>query len=423
MTKVLIAGGGVGGLALAQALRKAGVPVEVFERDAEADDWLLGYRIHVNRHGGQALRRCLPEPLWEAFVATAGRPGAGLTFHTEQLTELLHVEEELMTGGSPDGHHAVSRIALRRLLLTDLDVHFGRTFERYSLTDDGTVTAHFTDGSTAVGDVLIGADGANSTVRGQLLPDAKRVDTAVHGVAGRLPLTDETRAWLPDRVKNGLSIVLPTDDEFFFSAVFDGRRRTADALAAGTDLVDEEMLDTVSDYLLWAFATRHSPTDGVAPLIRDWHPVLQRVVAETDPATVHTMRFKTSAPVTPWPTTRVTLLGDAIHNMTPVMGLGANTALRDAALLAHQLTAVHHGAPLLDALAEYERRMLAYGFEAVTTSRDRAYEFTSPNPIAKRAMRAWLRLCAAIPPMKRAAFRDKWTDDTAGLPPVTAPSR
>jgi 2-polyprenyl-6-methoxyphenol hydroxylase-like FAD-dependent oxidoreductase len=423
MTRVLVIGGGVGGLALAQALQGAGVPVEVFERDAEADDWRLGYRIHVNSDGSRALHTCLPRPLWEAFTATAGHPGLGITFQTEQLAELLHVEEDLMTGGSTDpvdAHRAVSRIALRRLLLTRLNVHFGQTFERYTVNDDNTVTAHFADGTTATGDVLVGADGANSAVRGQLLPDATRRDTDIHGVAGSLALTPETRAWLPASVRNGLGIVVPRDNTFFFTAVFDGRRRTTDALSAGTANVTETMLDQVEDYVLWAFATRGALPADITPLIRHWHPDLRRVVAETNADTIRAMRFKTATEVAPWPTTRVTVLGDAIHNMTPVMGLGANTALRDAALLAHQLTAIHRGAPLLPALAEYERRMLDYGFRAMNNSRDMAHRFTSPNPLAKQAMRTWLRLCSAVPRLKRAAFSAERNDDTKGLEPQDA---
>lgn len=181
--RALIIGGGIGGLAMAQSLTAAGVDVQVHERNSEAADWLQGYRIHLNRFGCRALRRCLPGPLWDAFAATAGDPGAGLSFQTHRLRELLFVEEELMTGGTGD-HRAVSRIALRRLLLAGLgeNVHFGRTFERYETNPDGTVTAHFADGATATGDLLIGADGANSRVRAQLLPHAHRVPTGAVGV-------------------------------------------------------------------------------------------------------------------------------------------------------------------------------------------------------------------------------------------------
>ena len=75
-----------------------------------------------------------------------------------------------MTGGSTDpadGQYGVSRRVLRNLLLTGLHdvVRFGAEFERYCVDADGTVTAHFADGSTAAADVLVGADGANSRVR------------------------------------------------------------------------------------------------------------------------------------------------------------------------------------------------------------------------------------------------------------------
>ena len=74
-------------------------------------------------------------------------------------------------------------------------------------------------------------------------------------------------------------------------------------------------------------------------------------------------------PVDPWQTGRVTLLGDAIHNMTPMAGIGANTALRDADLLRRQLIAVDvRGARLVPAVHEYEGQMRDYGFAAVKQS-------------------------------------------------------
>jgi 2-polyprenyl-6-methoxyphenol hydroxylase-like FAD-dependent oxidoreductase len=65
----------------------------------------------------------------------------------------------------------------------------------------------------------------------------------------------------------------------------------------------------------------------------------------------------------------VTLLGDAIHTMSPGRGEGANTALRDAELLRHTLVdVVTTGVPLAQAKAQYETEMLRYGFEAVANS-------------------------------------------------------
>lgn len=173
--RVAIVGGGIGGLCLAHGLKRSGVAVTVYERTQMRDEWLQGYRIHINPHGASALKACLPDELWMQFLATAGKPAAGFGFFTEHLDELLYLPHEIIPGSDGDpahSHHSVSRIALRQLLLDQLHdvVQFGRQFVRYERHDDSTLTAHFADGTSAGCDVLIAADGANSAVRRQYLP-------------------------------------------------------------------------------------------------------------------------------------------------------------------------------------------------------------------------------------------------------------
>jgi salicylate hydroxylase len=116
--------------------------------------------------------------------------------------------------------------------------------------------------------------------------------------------------------------------------------------------------------------------------------------------------MRSMAPVKPWPTTNVTLLGDAIHNMTPMAGIGANTALRDASLLCSTLTAVARGSsPLLPSLRKYEAEMLGYGFAAVRLSLRNARQATSGNRLARSAFRTVLRTANAVGPMKRRIAR------------------
>ncbi|RBQ20677.1 hypothetical protein DP939_06220 [Spongiactinospora rosea] len=69
--------------------------------------------------------------------------------------------------------------------------------------------------------------------------------------------------------------------------------------------------------------------------------------------------------IPPWETTRVTLLGDAAHAMSPAAGAGAGHALRDAAALTAALT---RGGPLIPVLRSYEQEMIASGFAAVRAS-------------------------------------------------------
>jgi 2-polyprenyl-6-methoxyphenol hydroxylase-like FAD-dependent oxidoreductase len=104
-------------------------------------------------------------------------------------------------------------------------------------------------------------------------------------------------------------------------------------------------------------------------MTQGWHPAMRELVARSDASVTFFLAIRSARPVPPWPPSRVTLLGDAIHATTPVGGTGANTALRDAALLTQCLTAVDRGrADLPDAIEEYETRMRDYGFTAVTSS-------------------------------------------------------
>jgi 2-polyprenyl-6-methoxyphenol hydroxylase-like FAD-dependent oxidoreductase len=81
------------------------------------------------------------------------------------------------------------------------------------------------------------------------------------------------------------------------------------------------------------------------------------------------LSFKTSRPHPPWQTSRVTLLGDAVHSMCPMRGDGANTALRDAGELSERLKAMQQQASgVIPTLQAYERAMIDYGFKAVRAS-------------------------------------------------------
>jgi 2-polyprenyl-6-methoxyphenol hydroxylase-like FAD-dependent oxidoreductase len=188
---VVIIGGGIGGLALAQGLKKSGVGVAVYERDRTRTDRVQGYRVHINPTGSMALHECLPAPLFDAFARTCGKPTEGIRFVTERMNVLLSLDiadaPERFGGDGIAVHRSVSRITLRQVLLSGLDnvVQFGKAFVRYEELPIGRIRAHFEDGSTAEGDVLVAADGGGSRVRRQYLPHAERIETGVIGIAAR----------------------------------------------------------------------------------------------------------------------------------------------------------------------------------------------------------------------------------------------
>ena len=86
---VVIIGGGIGGLTLAQGLNKSGVSVAVYERDGTSTDRVQGYRVHINPTGSVGLHECLPLHLFDAFVRTCGKPSNGIRFVTERGKVLL----------------------------------------------------------------------------------------------------------------------------------------------------------------------------------------------------------------------------------------------------------------------------------------------------------------------------------------------
>jgi 2-polyprenyl-6-methoxyphenol hydroxylase-like FAD-dependent oxidoreductase len=125
----------------------------------------------------------------------------------------------------------------------------------------------------------------------------------------------------------------------------------------------------------------------------------------TDPSILSLLPIRTSRPAGPWQPSCVTRLGGAIHSMTPYRGIGANVALRDAALLCRQIVrAVRGEVALLDAIAEYEHAMRRYGFAAVRGSLEAMKAQLESGALARAATRAVLRLANRVPTLKRQFF-------------------
>lgn len=411
--KVIVVGGGIGGLCLAQGLRQAGVAVEVHERDTHPAGRWEGYRIHIDPAGARSLRACLPDDLWRTFLATAG-PGGDFGFLTEKLAELVVVEESISHPGAADpveSHYAVDRRALRRVLLAGLGetVHFGAEFERYEVDGD-RVVAHFADGATATGDVLVGADGIGSRVRRQYLPHAEPVSAGVVGLANKLLLTRETLAWLPSRLGQGMNVVSDAGPFSLFTSAYQPAPGARDALAAITDdvpPVDRPYLLTAlvaaPDALPPDIAERDQDTlrSLALSLIPHWHPTLRRIIAESEDGDRGASTFRVSPETAPWTPTRVTVLGDAIHAVPATGGLGGNAALRDARRLTQALTS---GGSTVAAIGEYERDMREHGYAAIREALNVRDQLLRHGTLTTLVARGWLRLCSRVGPLRRRTF-------------------
>jgi 2-polyprenyl-6-methoxyphenol hydroxylase-like FAD-dependent oxidoreductase len=386
--RVLIIGGGIGGLCLAQGLKRAGISVAVYERDQSAHFRSQGYRIHINADGSKALHACLPDNLFDLFAATSGKPATGrFASFDSHLQELNSRPLHQVAADSPFILSTeVNRLTLREILLAGLDdtVHFSKTLERIEQIGRGQVCAYFADGSSAQGEMLIGADGTSSVVRQHLLPDAK-VFKLGFAIYGRTPLTPQAIKWIPENLITGFSRVTdPSGVAMMFGTY---RKREEFSKATAAHAPDLHLMEA-QDYLMWTFRASLGHlglTDeqfwcadpvalhaAVSERVKEWHPSLRRILAEADIPATFPVGFHASEPVRPWRTTNVTLLGDAVHTMPPFRGVGANTALRDAELLSRKLMEVaEKRMTLFHATSEYEAEMRRYGFEAVKNSVDK----------------------------------------------------
>ena len=398
---ILICGGGIGGLALAQGLKKDGISIAVYERDKSAHARSQGYRVGINSDGARALAACLPENLFQLIIETSCKPITGrmASYDTELKERFSRTIPQPMTELSSDSgapkiapYTGVNRLTLREVLLAGLDdiVHFDKTLERYEQIEGGKVRVVFTDGTIAVGDLLVGADGTNSTVREQLIPDAKLTEMG-RTIYGKTLLTASTSEWLPENFYNGMTGIEGPNG---LGMVIVGFRKRESFAHATAKLAPTVSLTEPQDYLMWSVHVSDlqvSTTDDefhhadpttlltiARNLVKDWHPILQRVVDEAQADGTFPITIRYAESVKQWQMENVTLLGDAIHTMPPTRGVGANTALKDADLLHNKLAAVKRKEiSLVQAKTEYEEKMLHYGFEAVSKSVHEPY-FNSP---------------------------------------------
>jgi 2-polyprenyl-6-methoxyphenol hydroxylase-like FAD-dependent oxidoreductase len=377
--EVVIIGGGIGGLCLAQGLCKAGISATVYERDESAGFRQQGYRVSLKATGAGALQECLPEELFALAVATSIRAATRMVFLDEQLRPKF--ERPLDHDPPGPGGFGVNRLTLREILLAGPDVRFGKAFTHYSAAPGGRVAAHFADGSSAAGDLLVGADGTGSAVRSQLLPDAV-IDELGWSVYGRTPFA----GWVPAVLVDTFNRVTGPGGTGISVATC---RALEPAASAAARLAPSVRLTGIPGYFSWML-----PLDdprlfraGAAALHREaarlaegWHPAVRRLIAEADVPATFAVCITSARPVAPWPAPDVTLLGDAVHTMSPGRGDGANVALKDAQVLVRALQRVASGAAsLASATGGYQAEMLQYGFQAVADSRD--------NPFMRMARR------------------------------------
>ncbi|WP_199902728.1 NAD(P)/FAD-dependent oxidoreductase [Azospirillum sp. B4] len=368
-TRVAIIGAGLGGLCLAQALTRAGIDCVVYERDAGLDSRAQGYRLRIDADGAGALAQCLAPPLYDLFRRTCAVPAPRSRFVDGQLAPMTgRAPEVWSTANEGTGDLCAHRQTLREILMRGIadKVRFGMAFQALEGTTGGRARVTFADGQVIHADLVVAADGVNSAVRRQLMPQADPLDVGAVCLYGRTILTPAVRAAVGDDLCGGTSVVFADG----YAGIIDPMLFEGGAVSAG--------LTPVADYLYWALIGprtrllgpfgRAMPDEVAWRLADGWDPRLRALFRQADPRDMALLPVRSARLARTWPhwgSGPVTFLGDAIHAMSPAGGLGANVTLRDAAVLAASLSRI----PSITAAArEYEAEMRTRAARAIHLS-------------------------------------------------------
>ncbi|KAF3070645.1 putative cercosporin toxin biosynthesis protein [Daldinia childiae] len=202
---ILIIGAGIAGLALAQGLRLRSIPFRLFERYSKSRS-SQGHRFRISKDGQAALDSVLSPELQDLLRRTEAERYPFEPRYVD-VRKLEFAKQTLIDPVSMP----VDRTWIRLLLALNINdaIEYEKEFESYRVIGD-QVQVRFVDGSTALGRLLVGADGIRSRVRTQLQPDRKLLDLERWLMWGRTPLTDDLKKSVP---KDMLSWCMYQDQE------------------------------------------------------------------------------------------------------------------------------------------------------------------------------------------------------------------
>lgn len=328
VNKVLIVGGGIGGLCAAIALRRQGFEVDLVELKSE---WTV-YGVGIIQQSN-VVREMHRLGLLDAYL-DAAYAFEDVAIYDTRGEQLARIPGRRLAGPQYPANVGISRRALHKVLSeTAIDlgtqVCLGCTVERFEQGGDGVEVA-FSDGRQACYDLLVGADGLFSRIRGLLFGDRYQ------------PHFTGQSVW-----------------RYNFK-----RTPGLDHLANYQGPSGNAGLVPLADDLMYLFTTSHEPGNpwkdqaNLAAELRERLAGFGGLIGElreqiNDSAEVVYKPLEAVFIDQPWYVGRVLLIGDAAHATTPHLGQGAGMAIEDAVVLAEELTS---GNDLPASLAAFMQR-------------------------------------------------------------------
>ncbi|ARF52903.1 FAD-dependent oxidoreductase [Streptomyces gilvosporeus] len=347
--RIAIIGAGPGGLVCARVLQRHGVPVTVFEREADPNSRSQGGTLDIHEDTGQVALRAAG--LFDQFLALSRPESQEWRLYDRHAALIRHDQADEGDLSRPE----IDRGQLRTLLLDSLapgTVRWGHAVQAVTPLPHGTVQLHQHDRTIEEFDLVIGADGAWSRVR-PALSDAQPTYAGVTMVEAHFDDIDHRHPDIARLIGAG----------------------SMSAKAGRRSL----MLQRNSNGHVRAYITFRGPQDWHADLdladteavrarllaqYQGWDESLLDILRDNEGGFLNRPMFVLPVPHTWQRVPGITLLGDAAHLMPPV-GVGANLALLDGAELARAV--IDH--PTVDeALDAYESVMLPRAIDNAKTA-------------------------------------------------------
>src|SRR3954452_20485954 len=401
--RVLVAGGGIGGMAAAIALERAGFEPRVFERAPELSEIGAGLGLTANAMKAMGYLGAAE------FVRRTGVPIDATEWRGlddgSRISIQRHGAQEKQYGEQYVCLHRADLLASLVREVPEERVRLSSTLVAFDEAPDG-VTAHFADGHSEEGDLLVGADGLRSTVRSLLFGEQEARFTGVAAWRALIPVENMPPGF-------GAQIVLGF-----------GLGRHCMTYPVRDDLCALNAFVPADEVHQEAWG----PSGDLAHLPRpfaDAEPAVRGLIDGVPEVLITPIYFRDPLPV--WGTDRVVLLGDAAHPAPSSAGQGAAMALEDALMLAGCL----RRDPLPAALADYAARRRPRTSPMLVTARSNLAAFNEPDPLQIRARNGRLLGMQRLDPLGESSIGWLYGHDPvaaaaeplAPAPPEDAPMR
>lgn len=362
--KITIAGAGLGGLSAAACLLQEGYDVDVYEQapalgEVGAGIQMSANAMHVLNHIGVGDR----------ITEGAVQPGA-YVFRLHDTGEEIHrfalADDHLRLHNAP--YNQVHRADFHQILVDRVRalkadaIHLNKMATGF-VEDGDTVTLKFADGSSARGDLLIGADGVKSVVRDQICGAVPATYTG--DAAWRV--TVPTKSLPPNFMDQVMSVWLGPGLHAVCYYIRGGELLNFVGAVETAEVAEES----------W---TAKFPWETLKKDFEGWHEDIQTIIDLTDRDACYRWSLFRRPVVEGWSTKRATILGDAAHATLPYLAQGAAMAIEDGAVL---MRALKQETAVADALTLYERNRRERTARVVDQSNDnrRLFHLTSVDHI------------------------------------------